>query len=366
MLQPTANELSNFFRNPEEFLRDTLSNLDANLRAAVGLIFVNAGRLTSPLSADATTSLVCELFGVTTANIRAALVSMKGSLVVFVDETDDSYWTYKHPTIGDAYASLIGSNDELITLYVRGTKLPQILREAVCGSISVDGAAVRIPPSLYNSLIDRIAGARLSIDGVRIFLTKRCSRSFVSEFVKRYPKIVDEAIYFGRPVAFDSSALFLIKVAEVGELSTSRRERFLDLLAEQVTSEGDFGFLDDDPDFESFLTEGEANRLRNLAHDKATDGLDELVDYEASGIEDSHDPETWFDELRSSFSSLTSIFPGDEGVERGRLKAEARINFQIEEIQESREFDEEPDGDWREHRSAAQSDTSRSIFDDLV
>jgi len=96
--------------------------------------------------------------------------------------------------------------------------------------------------------------------------------------VKRYPKIVDEGIYFGRPVAFDSSALFLIKVAEARELSTSRRERFLDLLAEQVTGEGDFGFLDHDPDFESFLTEVETTRLRNLAHDKATDGLDELAD----------------------------------------------------------------------------------------
>jgi len=365
-LLPTADELSNFFGNPEEFLRDTLSNLDANLRAAVGLIFVNAGRLTTPIRADATTSLVCELFGVTTANIRAALVSMKGGFAVLVDETDDSYWTYKHPTIGDAYASLIGSNNELITLYVRGTKLPQILREAVCGPISVDGAAVRVPPSLHSLLIDRFAGAKLSKENIWRFLTKRCNGSFVSKFVNRYPEIVDKGIYFGRPVAFDSSALFLIKVAEAGVLSATRRERFLDLLAEQVTREGDFGFLDNDPDFESFLTEKEVTQLRVLAHDKAMDGLDELVDSEASEIEDTNDPETWFEELLSSFSSLASIFPGDEGVERARSIAESRIIFQIEEIQESRGFEEEPDWNPREQKSGAQSDSSCSIFDDLV
>ena len=65
--------------------------------------------------------------------------------------------------------------------------------------------------------------------------------------MKSYPKIVDEEIYFGRPVAFDNSALFLIKVAEAGELSTSRRERFLDLLVEQVTGEGDFGYQRNKP-----------------------------------------------------------------------------------------------------------------------
>lgn len=133
-----------------------------------------------------------------------------------------------------------------------------------------------------------------------------------------------------------------------------------------MTDEGDFGFLDHDPDFESFLTEEETTRLRNLAHDKATDGLEEIVDAEAAAIEDFHDPETWFDELLSSLSSLASMFPGDKVVERARSMAEERINFQISEIQESRGFEEDPDEDARGYGRAAQSDSSRSIFDDLV
>ena len=42
------------------------------------------------------------------------------------------------------------------------------------------------------------------------------------------------------------------------------------------------------------------------------------------------------------------------------------INSQIEEIQESRGFDEERDWESGGYRPAAQSDSSRSIFDDLV
>lgn len=63
---------------PADFLVDTLNNLDRALKAPIGLIFINAKRLTSPIDNAEGREIISEAYGVSTAEVKQALDTMKG------------------------------------------------------------------------------------------------------------------------------------------------------------------------------------------------------------------------------------------------------------------------------------------------
>lgn len=117
---PTIDGLVDFFARPREFLGETLANLPEAQLAAIGLVFLNDGRLRSPLEQDECLRLVADLYGVTLAQIRCALRDLDGSFLTCIEEGTERIWTYKHPTMADAYRRLVGPDPELVAIYVRG------------------------------------------------------------------------------------------------------------------------------------------------------------------------------------------------------------------------------------------------------
>ncbi len=374
-LHLTRDGVLDFFRNPEKFLEETIGNLDRAFQAAIGLVFVNGGRLLSPLVDDAAARLITNSFGVALSDLKAALHAMSGSFVMHVSEDDDSYWTYKHPTIGDAFANIVGNHEELITVYLSGAKMSQILREASCGGKNVKGASIAVGAALYDLLLERFAQSDpLPQGAVRRFLLTRCGMRFFKAFLERFPETFPWGSGLSRPARDDDRTRLVIKAYGFGVLPEDQRQKFVDELEDQILYAADIDFLIDDDDIVMLLSPDEYRRLLDLARVDFVKELDTTIDSEADAYEDGWEPDEWFNALEITIEALERLFPDDDDISHAvEVAREAigekisEIKQRIEEQEEERHDDDDYGRGWGGSKpSALPSSQGRSIFDDLV
>jgi hypothetical protein len=67
---------------------------------------------------------------------------MDGSLVVLIRSGDKRSWSFKHPTISDAYAQLVSDNPELLDFYLAWPRVEKLLKEVTCGDVGLEGVRV--------------------------------------------------------------------------------------------------------------------------------------------------------------------------------------------------------------------------------
>jgi hypothetical protein len=96
----------------------------------------------------------------------------------------EPHWTYRHPTIGEAVATLAANSPALLDIYLAGTPIQRILEEAVCAGVEVKGAIIAFGVSRFDALIARIheAGGAVSRRLLRWFLIVKAT----PEFRRRY------------------------------------------------------------------------------------------------------------------------------------------------------------------------------------
>ncbi|WP_066802964.1 hypothetical protein [Sphingomonas asaccharolytica] len=362
-VMPTLDGLKDFFARPEAFLLDTLTNLPDEMRAAIGLVFINGGRLASPIEADEAQSLVENLFGVTSAQIRQALQTLEGSFVLLAREGDRAFWSYKHPTIGDAYARLIGQETELVTLYVRGARVSQLLDEAICGGSA--RAGILVPPDLYPIVLARLPKSGDTNEAVRRFLLRRSGAAFLAAFLARYPGLLTQGSFTQAPIARDDWALLAVKAARHACLPDGVRETLLERLRTHVEEFGDVSFLIGD-EFDPVLTDANRADFVALARTGLAERFEMLIDNESSNYDHSWDPDQWFEDLRSLISEHAELFPGDETIEEAVEDAQYRINRVVNGLEERRGPGSYYGGDRRQAASPVTDASGRSIFDDLL
>jgi hypothetical protein len=61
----------------------------------------------------------------------------------------ESFWRFKHPTIGDAYAELLVQSPEL-GIYIRGSTPERIVDQVTCGDVGIEKAVV-LPKPCFRS-----------------------------------------------------------------------------------------------------------------------------------------------------------------------------------------------------------------------
>ena len=85
--------LTDFFAKPREFLRETLTGLSAECRAAIAVVFLNGGKVRSPVSASELEA-GASAFGVSVAAVRDQLEALNGSVLLLALDEQGHYWTY--------------------------------------------------------------------------------------------------------------------------------------------------------------------------------------------------------------------------------------------------------------------------------
>jgi len=363
----TEAGIERFFENAQEFLSDTISNLSIEHQAAIGAVFVAGGRLNSPLVASPGLKTVLERFGVSQAQVSQALVALKDSFVILVELGGDRFWTFRHPTMADAYADIVARDPELVELYVKGVQIHQLLRESTAGTMSVQGAKVIIPSNLFPELLSRLSGANgLEVEYLRSYLLRRANDKF---FVIAIDRLEKDSLFSGdlyRPASSHSLSQFVLRAKRLGVLDENFRLDFVKKLKDQIEHEGDVDFLYNEPKFDEILKEEEKLELIKFARSEIIDYIEALVDNEAENYDQDTDPEDFFDDLKYQLEICESLFDGDAEVAARLRDGAVRIEEKVEELKFSN-FEREAYDDYDGPRSVGSSiSEGRSIFDDLA
>ncbi len=363
--------IEQFFSEAPEFLLDTLRDLERPFQAALGLIFIENGKAPIPLEHGESTALIAKCYGSDIAELGRSLSSLQGSFVNKIEEPDEIYWTFKHPTIADAFSALIAEEDELIELYVEGCKISRILAEVKCGEAAVEGSFVPIPPSLFDKLVQRIADEAKSNYYIRYmlkdFLLKKCGDTFLRRFFEAETGIQIWDFSITRPTSRDTFAELVMRTASLGCLPENERADFLKKLENQIVSEGDVDFLISEPNFDAFLSNDEKEHLKSVAKGELLSDLEDIIENEAQAYEGEGDPDYHFDDLKYQIEVLEDIFPDDKEVGSAVFDALQSIDSHVDELKfEYESGNREYDDEQSISSSEAVPSGGRSIFDDLA
>jgi len=293
-LARTRESVTAFFAKPESFLLDTISNLAPDCRAAIAVIFMNGGKVRSPVS-PAELNPAAGSFGTSSAAVRQQLEALNGSLLLLALDEVSAYWTYKHPTVSDAFARYVAGSPELVEVYLKGAKPDSIAYEVVCAGAHVYGAPVIVPDSLHQLLADRID--KLDSHDLASFLSYRSNGKFSAVMLQRRPDIWERMKHFSFPMKDDTDASLLAKLHSQGLLPEERRVNFVSRVKEAASELADASFLDD-YNIGDVLTEAEKDEILSEAEEKVLKRIPFHIDRLESEWDSEFPPEDYFDEFQ--------------------------------------------------------------------
>lgn len=256
-LDTSPSVLTKFFEKPAQFLHDTIVNLAPDCRAAIAVVFLNHGTIRSPIAIP-DLEYAASAFGTIPGDVRVQVEALNGSLLLLATDESGPYWTYKHPTVGDAFATYVAGSPELVEIYLRGAKPTSIIYEVVCGGAHVSGAPVVVPDSLHSLLADRIE----SLHSIYLvsFLSYRSNKTFSALMLERRPDILDRLRSFSSPIKEDTDASLVATLHGQGLLPEDIRLTFVEAVRTAAVDDADSSFLDSHT-LQSVLTDSEKHDI---------------------------------------------------------------------------------------------------------
>lgn len=357
----TKNEagLADFFARPKVFLEQTIENLAPDCKAAIALIFLNGGKVRSPVQ-SVLLEQPAHAFGVSPARLRAQLEALNQSLLNKAEDDEGPFWTYRHPTVSDAFASLVAKSAELIEIYLRGARPESIVSEVVCAGKNVRGAEVIVPNSLHDLLADRIAS--LSGSHLASFISFRSNKLFTEQLMSLRPDLWKRIDTLGRPLKEDIDVDLLCTLYRENLLSEERREKFVEEVRAAAIEELDDSFIDYAPVTE-ILTAGEYESILDEVADVLVDSLPQHVARLRGGWDRDYDPETYFDTLRGSLNHFAQALSGRYDPDSKFAEWDAFIRTAIDQMRDR--YTPPSTSDTPLQQSAAKEDSLDELFRDV-
>jgi hypothetical protein len=288
-----------FVERPQNFLLDTIANLAPDCRAAIAVVFMNGGKIRSPVPVpDLEPASVA--FGVSTGAARDQLEALNGSLLLLAQDEAGPFWTYKHPTVSDAFARFVAGNPELVEIYLRGARPQSIVYEVVCAGSSLYGAPVIVPDSLHALLAERIL--RLERHVLVSFLSYRSNRNFSNLMLERRPDIL-QALYFYPPIKDSLDASLIATLHEQQLLPEEIRLKFVRDLTSAAVEDADASFLESD--CETLLALLTAEETKSILDEVEVKVLGEISDHLGRlrwAWDKDIPPDDYFDEFKNSIT----------------------------------------------------------------
>jgi hypothetical protein len=299
---PTREGLLKFFEEPEDFLLDTISNLSDECRAAIAIVFLNGGSVRSPVSK--TDTLAASLaFGVSDTNAKAELEALNGSLLNLAQDEDGPYWTYKHPTVSDAFARYVAGSPEKIEVYLKGARPDSLVFSVVCPSTKIGGDPVVVPKSHFQLLLSRISG--LGVGMLRTFISYRANKEFATLLLQKRPDVADISTFVA-PIADDSDTSVFVRLHEFGLLTEAQRKCFAEAVHAAATEEADSSAFDGGA-IESVLSDQEKEHTLHAVRTDILENIEQQVEREANNWDSDYPPDNHFDNLVDSLERFVRL-----------------------------------------------------------
>jgi hypothetical protein len=366
--------LHEFVNKREQFLQEVLQGLDGDSKAALALIYMRNDRLESPIELNASERNAIARLGSNLGGCTSALESLNGSLVLHTHASGSSNWRFKHPTIGDAYASILSRSPELLGIFVFGSAPEKLVELVTCGDAGIENAVI-IPSSLYPDMLTKLGefvttskyktdflanwGAESSVTR---FLARRCSREFLKMYVAENPSILDKVSAPRQYLSAVAEVDLAIRLHELGILPEVNRLAFVDAVSNYAV-QGEDMYVLEDFGVKSVFTEEEFTQLLHEVRSKLVPRLEEVRTEFQSNHDYGESPDSYIQPLLDSFGALKSHFAEDEQI----AAIIQRETLLLTEWAQEHDYEESS----REPRSLGNVEaehhpvSSRSIFDDI-
>jgi len=366
--------LASFVDKREQFLIDISKELDKDSKAALALIYMSNGCLPSPILLSAAEDEAMRRLDSNLGACTAALEALRGSLALHVTSDGESYWAFKHPTIGDAYSSMLRENPELLGIYVHGSDIKKLTRQITCGDVEIEGAVV-LPSSLFHLVIERLVAFKTSSAyktewmsgwGARrellVFLAGRCSKQFLEAYLaidlKLIESIVNPMLYLEFSVEVDLS----IRLFTFGLLPEEARRTLAENVSKHARDGVDARVLYD-PKLRSLLNDKELRILREAVRTEVLPRIEDVRLEHQAGRDSEDDPEWHIRRFTQFLSAIEEAYPQSRRI-RKIVKGE-RLQVQAWIDGNPTEADTSASRDITINEPSASHDVSRSIFDDI-
>ena len=366
--------LGQFVQKREQLLQEVLDGLDKESMAALALIYMKKDHLESPISLQETEEDALRRLGSSLGKCITALESLNGSLVVHQHVDGESVWRFKHPTIGDAFASALARSPDLLGIFLLGSATENLIEQVTCGDVGIE-RAVMVPKPLYSQMIARLSeftasekyksehlanwGAKWSLHS---FLTRRCSKEFLALYLQTNPELVKKICRPGLLLNSSSEVKLAVRLHDLGLFPEESRRTFVKAVSAYAISGEDVYALDDE-DVRRVFTDTEFDALVASVRAELLPRLGRVRQMEQDGYSADESADEHMEHMLETFKTLKDKF-GDDAeavqiIEREIDRAKDWISDNDREI---------PD---RAPRSLDIAETfdkphgSRSIFDDI-
>ena len=367
--------LLEFVDKREQFLREVLQGLDPHSKAALALIYMRNDRLESPITLQESEREALDRLGSDLGNCVTALDALNGSLVQQIYAEGDYIWRFKHPTIGDAYASLLTQHSELLGIYVLGAATEELIGQVTCGDVGLERAVV-IPRALFPLMLQRLQefsttahyktawmsklGARSDLQW---FLAFRCSKDFLVLYIEQDSEIFDSVAKPGLMLNAVSEVTLALRLHELGLLPEETRQKFIAAVSQYVLDGEDFYALQSDR-LRHVFSEDEFDELQRRVRAELLPRLDDVRHEWQSNHQSDESADDHMQPLLEAFETLEAMFDDDE-------TAVEKIDRETKHVQEWLREHTPDDSDERPERRLGEAPASdilsgdRSIFDDV-
>lgn len=370
----TEYHLGQFVQKREQLLQEVLDGLDKDSMAALALIYMKKDYLESPISLQETEEDALRRLGSSLGKCITALESLNGSLVLHQQTDSESVWRFKHPTIGDAFASALARSPDLLGIFLLGSATENLIEQITCGNVGIE-QAVMVPKSLYPQMIERLGefttsekykskhlaswGAKWSLHS---FLTRRCSKEFLALYLQANPELIDRVCRPGLLLNSSSEVALAIRLHEFGLLPEENRKIFIQAVSAYATS-GDDVYPLDDEGIRHVFTDAEFDALIVGVRTDLLPRLRRVREEEQDGYRASEPADEYMEHMLESLKILKDTFGND--AEAARI-IDSEIELAKDWIKDN--DCERPERLPRSLGSAGSIDKphgTRSIFDDI-
>ena len=334
-LSTTRGTIGAFFEKPKEFLLETITNLSLECRSALALIFMNGGGVRSPVQ-QSVAEPAADAFGVSVASLKAELENLNGSLLLLARDEFSQYWTYKHPTVGDAFAAYVAQSPELVEVYLRGARAQSIAREVVCAGIDIFGAPVIVPHNLHELLAERMKD--LESYELASFLSYRANAAFARLMLGQHPNLLERLRSFSVPIKEDLDAQLLAALYEFGLLPEEIRSNFVEKVRRAAVEDADDSVLDEDT-ISRVLTEDERASILAEVEVDVLGKLEDHIDRVRRDWSSNYSPTSHFESFVTAIEAFADALGSRVNKAVILQQAQSNVDRAIESMNEEYEPD---------------------------
>lgn len=288
-LSRSLSAIQEFMAKPNKFLRDVYEGLEPDHVGALAMVY-QSGELPIPLARPTKEHIdLLALIGSTYDQISGALSVLDGTFLRCAPKPGSgdlqAYWTFRHPTLREGFASFMAANPSWLEIFLLGLSDDAVLGQLDCGSGSTRGTLVKMPPSLYMAVAQRVRNARpnkpyapdqyFRWKAWANFIVEKCSREFLQVYLLLDPELIKQCLSFGWEMSSSSELMILAKLKNEELLPEEQRAKVLDSIREYAVEIPDAGWLDSD--FKGLMTDDEEESLLAYVKEELISNLDSML-----------------------------------------------------------------------------------------